>query len=98
MILETFEKQPTERKDYDIDMSPWVDPMLDAVDECLTTVTCLTNPLDTSLEVTTQVTAKMIKVWASGGTHQAKYKVTLTVTTLGARVDQSELIFKIRDR
>ena len=98
MILETFEKQPIERKDYDIDMSPWVDPMLDFVDECLTTVVCLTDPLDTELEITNQVTSQTIKVWASGGTHLAKYKVTLTVTTLGARVDQSELIFKIRER
>jgi hypothetical protein len=98
MILETYEKQPVERKDYDVDMSPWLDPALDAMDECTATVICLTDAADTTLVVTTQITAKIIKVWVSGGTSGNRYKITLTVTTLGARIDQSELIFKIKDR
>ncbi len=97
MLLETYEKQPIERKDYDIDMAPWVDPMDDVIDDCTFTVECLTNPLDVSLVVTIEATVKTIKVWVSGGTNKAKYKISLTATTLGARIDQSELIFKIKE-
>ena len=42
-------------------------------------------------------TATTVKVWISGGTHGARYKVTVTVTTTYERVDQSELIFTIKE-
>ena len=38
-----------------------------------------------------------MKLWISGGTHGARYKVTATVTTTYERVDQSELIFTIKE-
>ena len=42
-------------------------------------------------------TATTVKLWISGGTHGARYKVTVTVTTTYERVDQSELIFTVKD-
>ena len=53
---------------------------------------------DTSLQVDrAPFTATTVKLWISGGTHGARYKITVTVTTTYERVDQSELIFTIKE-
>jgi hypothetical protein len=98
MILERFTKQPAEVKDYDINYAEWLDPMADTLDAATTTVVCTTDPANTSLVVnTTEVANKSIKLWMSGGTDKQKYKVTVRVTTDGGRLDESELIFSVRD-
>ena len=38
-----------------------------------------------------------LKLWMSGGTAGATYKVSFVVTTAGGREDQSELKFNVRD-
>ena len=101
MILATYEKQPSEEKDYDIDYSQWLLPMGDSLDEIEgVSVECITDPTDTSLvymEALTALTATTCKLWVSGGTAGFRYKVTVQVRTVGRRLDESELIFKIRD-
>lgn len=100
MILQKFQKQPREYKDYDVDYSPWLshdaEDSLDSIDAI---VTCITNPEDTALEVVrVENTMTMIKLWVQGGSHGERYKVELVVTTTVGRVDECELIFTVKDR
>ena len=98
MILETYTKQPAEFKDYDIDYSPWLADPVDTLYDIAVTVECVSTPGDTSLSVTRIVmTAKTVKLWVAGGTNAEKYKITINATTSGNRLDQSELIFKIKE-
>lgn len=98
MILEKYTKQPREVKDYDIDYSPWLTPMSDVLDSVTGTVTCLTDPSDTSLTLdSTLHTNTVAKFWLSGGTAGAKYKLTVLAKTTGGREDESELIFTLKD-
>ena len=98
MILSRYTKQPVEVKDYDIDYGEWLAPVADDLDEVHTTVECLSDPADTSLQVdSAPFTATTVKLWISGGTHGARYKVTVTGTTTYERVDQCELIFTVKE-
>jgi len=38
-----------------------------------------------------------VSVWLSGGTDGQRYKVTVTVDTMGGRRDQSEFIVRVKD-
>ena len=98
MILEKFIKQPREHKDYDVDYQPWLDPMGDQLDDVTGDVVCLSDPSDTSL-VLDQVIfiVNRAKFWMSGGTAGHKYKLTILAETLGGRIDESELIFTVKD-
>lgn len=100
MILETFTKQPREYKDYDIDYAPWLNPIGDTLDEVVPEVVCLTDPDDTSLVCTTddvRITTTRAKFWVRGGTSGNRYKLTALATTVDGRIDESELIFVVRD-
>jgi len=98
MILERFEKQPSEIKDYDINYTEWLSPMADTIASVSASVTCLTDADDTDLVIDAiQNTPQVVKLWLSGGTDRAKYKVTVQATTAGGRKDESELIFTVRD-
>lgn len=99
-VLATYIKQPDEVKDYDVDYSEWLLPMGDTLDAVDPTVECLTDPLDTSLivrDIPVSITTMACKLWMTGGTNGARYKVTLLATTVGGRKDESELIFKVKD-
>ena len=97
MILAKYEKQPAEVKDYDIDYSEWLNPVVDTVASTTAIVTSVTEAvptleIDSIMESTTTV-----KLWISGGTAGASYKVTVRMTTAGGRLDESELVFKVKD-
>jgi hypothetical protein len=98
MILAKYEKQPAEVKDYDIDYSDWLIPAEDTIDSITTAVTSETEVVPT-LEVDyTQNTITVAKLWISGGTVGTQYKITVLMTSEGGRIDESELIFRIKDR
>lgn len=98
MILEKFKKQPAELKDYDVDYEPWLTPIADTLDDVAGSVTCLSDPDDTSLVlVDTVFTDNRAKFWLSGGTDGARYKLTILASTMGGRIDESELIFSVKD-
>lgn len=98
MILSTFLKQPNELKDYDIDYKPWLTPMEDTIMDFEVSVECLTDPSDTSLEITqTHNSFDMCKLWVQGGTPTYQYKITIRLSTMGGRIDESELIFAIEE-
>jgi len=98
MILERFAKQPSEVKDYDIDYAAWLATSADIVIGATATVSCLTDPADTALSIDSiQATSPVVKLWISGGTDRARYKVTVQVQTVGGRLDESELLFTVKD-
>lgn len=98
MILATYEKQPAEVKDYDIDYSAWLNAANDTLQSATASVICTNNATDTALIITSVVTqTPLVKLWMSGGTTGCKYKVTVLATTVGGRVDESELVFKVKD-
>lgn len=92
MILGTFEKQPADVKDYDIDYSQWLSSG-DAIQQAVSTVDVIGLTV-----VSTFTDSTRVKVWLSGGTSGGKYKVTVTVTTTDGRVLQHEFVIKVRDR
>ena len=96
MILKTFLKQPSELKDYDVSYVPWLEPINDTLDEVDVIVTCETDPSNTSLEfIRSEITTTLFKLWLKGGTPDYVYKVTLRASTVGGRIDESELYFAI---
>lgn len=98
MILAKYEKQPAEVKDYDIDYADWLIPVEDTIDSITTSVTSETQAVPT-LEVDyTQNTITLAKLWVSGGTVGTQYKITVLMTTVDGRIDESELVFSIKDR
>lgn len=98
MILATYEKQPVEYKDYDIDYSQWLTPADDVVSSAVATVTSETEEAPTLVVDLIQNTVYVVKLWVSGGTVGVKYKITVLMTSDGGRIDESELIFNIKDR
>ena len=107
MILEKFEKQPREVKDYDVDFSPWLEAMtavggqteIDTLQDVAGTVECLSDPTDQTMLLDRVVFTEMrAKFWMSGGTTGNKYKLTIMAITVGGRKDESELIFTVKDR
>lgn len=98
MILETYTKQPAEYKDYDVNYAEWLADQADALFDVTAAVECLSTPNDASLTVNhVDMTTTNCKLWVAGGTANEKYKITLNATTVGGRIDQSELIFKVKD-
>lgn len=98
MILATYEKQPAEYKDYDIDYSQWLTPADDTISLVTATVTSETQATPTLAVNLIQNTVYVSKLWVAGGTVGVKYKITVLMTTLDGRIDESELIFNIKDR
>ncbi len=98
MILATYEKQPAEYKDYDIDYSQWLTPADDVINAVTATVTSTTEATPTLVVDLIQSTVYIAKLWVEGGTAGTKYKITVLMTTDGGRIDESELIFNIKDR
>ena len=102
MILGRIEKQPVERKDYDIDLNKWLkqrdaEDSLDAVDYKVIRIAGRLEDKDPLVVEAIQLTTTVCKVWVSGGTDCSTYKVELTVNTVRGRRDQAELIFHVKD-
>jgi hypothetical protein len=98
MILEKFVKQPAEVKDFDINYSEWLLPIGDTLQGVTATVACVSTPTNTSLVVnSTSNTTSSVKFWVSGGTAGERYKLTARATTVGGRLDESELLFVIKE-
>lgn len=102
MILGTFEKQPADVLDYDIDFSA----ILDGGDALASTGS---PPVPQPLSVTVSPSGltigptfvvedgKAVKQWVSGGNNRQRYKVTLTVTSNAGRVKQVEFVVSVKD-
>lgn len=91
MILGTFSKQPVEVLDYDIDCSEWL-----VSDDALASATAVVDTAGLTVD-SVLISSPRVKVWLSGGTNGATYKVTVTITTDDGRVKQVEFRVRVKD-
>ena len=98
MILKKLFKQPGELKDYDIDYSPWLTPISDTLDNVDISIEVLDSLAIPSMVLNRHLmTEDTLKLWIEGGSPGEVYKVTISITTVGGRIDESELIFAVED-
>lgn len=102
MILATFDKQPADTLDYDIDFSAILDDgdtLASTGDPGVPTpLSVSVSPSGLTITPTFVIgSGKVIKQWISGGTNGIKYKITLTATTNAGRVKQVEFFVRVKD-
>lgn len=90
-ILGKFNKQPVEVQDYDIDFNEYLEFHNDAA-------VSHTAVAETGLTVeASNLSAGIVKVFVSGGADGNTYKVSATITTLGGRVKQGDILVKVKE-
>lgn len=92
-VIATFEKQPVDVLDYDIDYASWL-PDNDVISSVQTTVLPIGLEIDTAIVINS---GTRIKLWVSGGEAGETYKVEVTVTTSLNRVKQDEVRFRVKE-
>lgn len=102
MILGTFDKQPADVLDYDIDFSSILDDgdtVASVGDPPVPTpLSRVSSPSGLTFGPTVVINSgKTVKQWISGGTNRIQYKITLTVTTNAGRVKQVEFVVRVKD-
>lgn len=90
-VLETFEKQPNDVQDYDINYTRYLRGLSDTPQSFEVVV-----PTGITL-VASSLTGNVVKVWLSGGTAGAKYKITTRLTTVGGRVKEAEITIHVKE-
>lgn len=93
-LIATFEKQPADVLDYDIDYATWL-PDNDEIATAVATVTPA-DGLEVDLTLIIQNNSR-VKIWVSGGVTGTTYKVEITVTTDDGRVKQDEIRFRVKE-
>lgn len=98
MILDTYEQQPGEKLDYDIDFSEWLAPG----DSIVSVTSSIETGPDSALTIDSPVptvfpNGKMIKQWVSDGTNGVTYVVNFMATMNSGAVKEVELKFKIKE-
>jgi hypothetical protein len=91
-VLEKFTKQPADVQDYDIDFSEYLASMGD--DVALSYVVSADPGITL---VYSMLTGAVVKVFLSGGVTGTSYKVTTTLTTMGGRVKQAEIVVRVKE-
>jgi hypothetical protein len=98
MIVLRPEKQPWDRKDYDIDYSQWLSTG-DTVSSASATYVCVEDADDVELDLdgSVTVTGTTTKVWAENGTTGRSYMITVRAITTGGRKIEAEIKLKIKE-
>lgn len=86
--MKTFQKQPRDHLDYDIDLSDWLesDDRIQAVEMIDIPEGVTVSPIGHS--------ENRVKVWVKGGTSGESYKVTVLVHT-NSRVKEVEFLIVV---
>lgn len=108
--MRTFRKQPAEVLPYDIDFAEWLAPLHgDDIESAQVIVHSAVNgnPADLAInnvfimvqnpDGTRDVAPVRVKVWLSGGTHGATYKLTVRVDTEGGRRKEVDFRMNVRE-
>lgn len=100
-ILATFEKQPADVQDFDIDFATWLVGMVDSApgpSDSSGSNGMLNVEADDGIQILAYVLNQGVaKIWTAGGTHGKTYKITATLTTVGNRVKQAEIKVKVKE-
>lgn len=86
----TFQKQPAEILDYDINLEDWLDG--DEVNACT-----VTAPEGISYDGKNIFTDR-VKLWFSGGTDKEQYKITALIVTEMGRTKEVDFKIRVRER
>lgn len=100
-----FAKQPSERLDYDIDLSnAFADGDNDGIDSSgsvtLVTTGSGSDPdlqIDGSPIVINGPLSRLVKVWLKGGVTGTSYELTATLTTHNGRIIEQDFIVKVKE-
>ena len=90
-VLETFEKQPNDVQDYDINYTRYLRGLSDTPQSFE-----VVAPSGITL-MASSLTGNVVKVWLSGGTAGTKYKITVRLTTTGGRVKEAEITIHVKE-
>lgn len=94
MALTKFTKQPGDTQDYDIDYTKYLAGLSDTAPG----PTGVAVTVDSGITLVSQSLVNgIVKVWLSGGTSGQTYKVTSTLTTVGGRVKEYEILVAVKE-
>ena len=100
-ILAKFRKQPDDVQDFDISYVDWMGELSDTAPGPATSTpgpNCLVVTAETGIDiVATALLNGVVKIYTSGGTSDATYKITVTLTTVGGRTKQAEVSVKVKE-
>lgn len=93
-LIARWQKQPADTQDYDIDFGEWLESISDTPRAI--------NPITVSVPagitlVTSELIGNIVKVWLSGGTDKAHYKVSILLHTTGGRVKEVEFEIRVKE-
>lgn len=91
MLLKT--KQPYETLDFDLDCSR----RLSGEDEVSSVSASIAGPDSTMSIVRTSFTGSVAKLWVTGGTNDATYKITAHIVSLTGRIIETEFLIHVKD-
>ncbi len=101
--LDTFEKQPSERLDYDVDFERFFDES--DLDEVATVVSCTVSGTGSAPDLSVDGSpiplgdpTRRVKVWLEDGVSGTTYKVTLIVLTDNGRKVETDFLVKVKER
>lgn len=97
-----FTKQPSENLDYDFDWTDWMPTGDTIASSSVTAVSGISLGIKEQGDYvnnlwTTSSSGKIIKQFVSGGTVNANYKVTCVMTTIEGRIDEAEIVIRVRE-
>jgi hypothetical protein len=90
--MQTYTKQPIDQLDYDVDFSRWIPD-----GDTITSATAVLDVEDDLIVESVAISSPIVKVWLSGGTDKAAFVVTVTASTAGGRVKETEFKLRVKD-
>lgn len=93
-MLGTFQKQPADVLDYDIDLRDWLEDTDDVIEGATVTI----SPEDELKEKSTRIYAQYLKLWLEGGEDRKDYRVTVLIKTAEGRTKEVDFRMRVNDR
>jgi hypothetical protein len=91
-MLPTVSKQPADTLDFDVDFTRWIPD-----EDDITTAIAVVSPVDELVIDSVQISSPIVKVWTSAGVDGSTYTVTVTASTSGGRIKETEFKIRVRD-
>lgn len=95
-MLGTQTKQPADQLDYDVDFSKWL-PDDDEITSAIAVTTEIVDETTPLVVESVQITSQVVKVWINGGVDGSTYTVTVTASTVGGRIKETEFKIRVKD-
>ena len=89
---QTITKDPHATLDYTVDFTDWLASPVDTISAQTATGTGVT------VDGSTILAGKKVVVWVSGGVLGSTGSVRVHITTVGGRIDDRTMYFKIKDK